>query len=415
MSAPSPRTVAVLGAGTRGALFGRLIAERPALGRVVAVAEPRAAYREAFAGAHGLAPAQVFPSWQAFVAGPRRCDAVVIATMDQDHVGPALACLALGYDVLLEKPMAADLEGCEAIARAQAASGAIVAVCHSLRYQAGFAMLRALVAEGRIGKVRTIDQLEQVGYGHFAHSYVRGNWGNAGRATPLLLAKSCHDVDYVSWLVDSPCTSVASFGSLGHFRPEHAPAGAAERCLYDCAAEAACVYSARKVYLDTDRTAWPAATISAGHSYEEHLAALVSGPFGRCVYRADNDVADHQVVAMEFESGATATLTVTAFTHGGGRRIRVHGDEGELSFDEERLVLRRYDAAEPVVLSPPHEEGEHGGGDARLTEAWLQALRHRDPSRVPSGVAASLETHAIAFAAERARLERRVVHLTPPG
>lgn len=406
MSVP---TIAVLGAGTRGRLFGRLIAERPGLGRVVAVAEPREAYREAFAREHGLPAAQVHPSWQAFTSGPRRCDAVVIATMDQDHLGPALACLAQGYDLLLEKPMAPDVASCEAIVRAQAASGAIVTVCHSLRYQAGFARLKALVAEGRLGKVRTIDQLEQVCYGHFAHSYVRGNWGNAGRATPFLLAKSCHDVDYLAWLAESPCTAVASFGSLGYFTPANAPPGAASRCLDGCAVEARCVYSARKVYLDTDRTAWPAATITAGHTYEEHLEAIRQGPFGRCVYFADNDVADHQVVAMEFASGTTATLTVTAFTHGGGRRIRVHGDEGEASFDEARIVLRRYGAAEPTVVVPPAEAGEHGGGDARLVAAWLKALKTRDPALVPSDAASSLRTHAIAFAAERSRLERRMV------
>ncbi len=407
----APLTVAVLGAGTRGAIFGEILADHPHLARVVAVAEPREAYRAAFATRHALPADRTFHTWQEFAAQPRLCDAVVIATMDRDHVGPAIACLEHGYPLLLEKPVAPTWEECRDVARAQTRYGPIVAVCHSLRYHKGFAMVKRLVDDGHLGDVVTLDQLEQIGFEHFAHSYIRGNWGNAGRATPMLLAKSCHDLDYLAWLVGQPCRRVASFGSLSHFTAANAPPGAPDRCTAACPVERDCAYSAVKLYVQADRNAWPAAVISADHTREAHLAAISTGPYGRCVYRADNDVVDHQVVTMEFAGNVTATFTVTAFTQCGGRRLRVHGTKADLWFDEETIVIRRFAGHDVETIKPGAEHGPHGGGDHRVVRNWLEAILRDDPSCLLTGLGESLRTHAIGFAAERARHEARVVAL----
>lgn len=411
--ASAPLRVAVLGAGTRGAIFGEILADFPHLARVAAVAEPRDAYREAFAARHGLDATQVFHSWQELAAAPPACDAAIIATMDRDHVGPALACLARGQHLLLEKPVAESWEGCLDVARAQRRHGPLVAVCHSLRHHAAFARVKALVDAGAVGEVVSIDQLEQIGYAHFAHSYIRGNWGNAGRATPLVLAKSCHDLDYLAWLAGRPCRRVASFGSLTHFTAANAPPGAPERCTEGCPVEASCMYSAFRQYVQAERTAWPAAVISPDHSQAAHLEAIATGPYGRCVYRADNDVVDHQVATLDFDGGLTATFTVTAFTQRGGRRVRVHGTEGDLRFDEDdgRIVLRRFAGHEVETIEPAAERGPHGGGDHRVVRRWLEAIRAGDPGMLLTDVHESVRTHAIGFAAERSRVEGRVVDL----
>ena len=128
-----------------------MIKQLGTLGQVVAVAEPREAYRQKLVDEHGIPAGNVFARWEEFVKRPKLCDAVVIATMDREHVGPAVACLQLGYDLLLEKPMATTLEDCQAIERAQRKSGAVVGVCHSLRYHRGFRKVRDLVAGGAIG------------------------------------------------------------------------------------------------------------------------------------------------------------------------------------------------------------------------------------------------------------------------
>jgi predicted dehydrogenase len=407
-----PVSVAIIGAGNRGELFGELVARHPQLGRVAAVAEPRDAYRDRFARRHGLAKDAVFRDWRAFFDGSRRCDAVVIATLDNDHAEPAIAASRGGYHLLLEKPMAVTLEDCRAIAAAQRAAGTVSCVCHSLRYHAGFAALKSAVASGRIGRPVTIDQLEQVVWWHQAHSFVRGSWGNEGRSTFMLLAKSCHDIDYLAHLAaPAACRRVCSYGSLAYFTGANAPADAADRCL-ECVREPRCPYSAIKAYVDADRESWPAAVAAPEHSREAYLEALRTGPYGRCVWKSDNDAVDHQVVALEFEGGLTATFTMTAFTQRAGRKIRVHGTEGEIEFTEERMQVRTFADRRDEDVPFPREEGGHGGGDERVMSSFLAAVQRGDPSRVRSDVQESLRTHAIVFAAERSRRTGRSVEMT---
>jgi predicted dehydrogenase len=413
-----PVDVAVVGAGARGTTFARLIAEQPHLGRVVAVAEPRRDVREAFARQHGLPPTHLFESWQDLLAGPRLADAMVIATMDRDHVGPAVAALERGYHVLLEKPMATTIEDCRAIAAARKTSGLIASVCHSLRYHRGFAEVKRVVDEGRIGEIISIDQLEQVGYWHYAHSYVRGNWRREDEAMFMLMAKSCHDIDFIAYLVGRACQRVSSFGSLSYFNERHAPPGSTARCTDGCAVELSCAFSAPRLYNDGPLRDWlPLPPEQAAHpTREARLAVLRSGPYGRCVWRSDNDVVDHQVVIMEFAGGTTATFTMTGFTAKLARKIRVHGTRGELCFEEnaddpgDRLRLTTFGGnVEQIQVVP--ESGSHGGGDRRVVAAFLSAILSGDRSLILSDIETSLASHSIVFAAERARRSGSVEQL----
>ena len=407
-----PVRVAVLGAGGRGQGFGRILAELPHLAQVVAVAEPRDAYREAFAAAHHLPPGQVFRSWEDFAAHPPACDAVVIATMDRDHVNSAVACLRQGLHLLLEKPMATSLQDCRTIEAAQRKSGVLTAVCHSLRYNKGFATLREVTASGRIGEIVSMDQIEQVSFWHQAHSFVRGNWGNEGRSTFMLLAKSCHDLDYIAFLVGRPCRRVTSFGALNYFNRAHAPAGATARCTDGCPVEATCPYSALKQYVYAEHLDhWPTDVVSPVHTREAHLEAIRTGPYGRCVYQCDNDAVDHQVVALDFEGDITATFTMTAFTQRGGRQIRVHGTEGEVGFDEHSITVRSFRTNDVETIAVGAEIGGHGGGDNRVVRDWLDAIRLQAPEKIRTSAQESLRTHTIVFAAERSRHERRTIEI----
>jgi predicted dehydrogenase len=407
----TPKTIAIIGAGQRGSSFAGQIGQYAHLARVTAVAEPRDEYRNALAKRCGLSDGSIFKTWQEFVEQDRLCDAVVISTMDREHVGPAVQCLRKGYDVLLEKPMSVSLEECRAIEAAQRESGQIVAVCHSLRYQKGFRKVKELIASGRIGRLMAVDLIERVAYWHQAHSFVRGNWGNEERSSFMLLAKSCHDIDYLAYIVGTPCLRASSFGRLSYFSPDHAPEGAALRCT-DCIIEPTCSYSAIRTYVMTNRTFWPAEVISLDHSYEAHLEAIRTGPYGRCVWHCDNDVVDHQVVSLEFEGDVTATFTMTAFTQGGGRRLRAHGTEGELEFDEETITIRPFgdNNTERIQLGP--ETGGHGGGDSRVVREWLEALHSRDDSGIVANAQESLRSHTIVFAAETSRREARIVELS---
>jgi predicted dehydrogenase len=399
-------SVAIIGAGSRGAMFADIIARIPQWASVGAVAEPRAEYRQALAARHGLPANRVFRDWRDMHR--KICDAVVIATQDRDHAEPAVAFTRQGCHMLLEKPMATTIEDCARISKAQAESATITSVCHSLRYHKGFAELKHVTASGRIGRIITLDHLEQVAWWHQAHSFVRGNWGNESRATFMLLSKSCHDIDFIAHLIDGDCQKVQSFGSLAYFTRANAPSGSSERCTA-CALEPTCAYSAIKAYVDGNREQWPASVVAATHDREAHRAAIAEGPYGRCVWKCDNDVVDHQVVCMEFDGGVTATFTMSAFTQAGGRRIRVHGTEGEIEFSEEGMTIRGFADGKSETVRFEPEEGGHGGGDERVMVSFLAAIRERNPRLVLTDVRESLRTHSIVFAAEKSRRQGRMV------
>ena len=411
-------TLAIVGCGARGANYGKFALEFPKRAKVVAIAEPRQAYREIMVSQHNVQKDRTFQDWQSFFQEAKMADAVVIATQDNDHIGPALAAFDKGYDVLLEKPMAPTLEQCETIVRRAKSAGRIFSVCHVLRYTNYTRKIKELIDKGAIGEVVCVQRLEPVGFWHQAHSYVRGNWRNEASSSSMLLAKSCHDLDWLRHIVGAPCLSLSSFGSLKHFKTEEAPEGSAARCL-DCAVEATCPYSAKKIYLDrvaAGETEWPALVLHHEPTLASIEEALRTGPYGRCVYRCDNDVVDHQVLACQFAKGRTATFTMTAFTSFRGRNTRIFGTAGEICGDGEKIELFDFLSRQwKEVATDPLPETSlrgHGGGDYGLMDSFISASAKADQSLVLSGPAESLETHAMVFAAEKARLENRVVELS---
>lgn len=409
--------LAVVGAGNRGRQYAGL-AVRGGRARVVAVAEPVAVRRRSFADAHGIGAAAAFPDWAALAAGPKVADAVIIATQDRHHVEPAVALAGAGYHILLEKPMAPTEAEARQIVAAAGQAGVLLAVCHVLRYTPHTRLIRRLLAEGRVGDLVAVQHLEPVGWWHFAHSYVRGNW----RAGSTLLAKACHDVDWLQYVVGRPALRVASFGSLFHFRPDQAPPGAGERCV-SCRAEPTCPYSAARLYPsflgNPGRERWPLGTVVDTPTAAAVDAALHDGPYGRCVYACDNDAVDHQVVNIEYEGGATASLTVSAFTPMSDRKTRIMGTRGHLDTDGQTVRVYDFLTATEKTIDVFDSRGAggadaargHGGGDAGLIDAFLTAVGTADPGVISTGPAESLASHRVVWAAERARREGIVVAL----
>jgi predicted dehydrogenase len=379
---------------------------------VVAVAEPRAHQRAQLAREHGVT--HVFSSWEELAAAPKLADAAVVSTQDAEHVGPAVALARKGYHLLVEKPLAPTPEECTALVDAVTEAGVLFAVCHVMRYRPYTRLVKQLVDDGRLGEIVSVQHLEPVGHWHYAHSYVRGNWRRTDEASFMLLAKSGHDIDWLRHIVGKPIERVSSFGSLRHFTAENAPAGSADRCL-DCAVEPTCPYSAPRLYLGmvrAGRTRWPVSVLADEVTEESVTTALREGPYGRCVYRCDNDVVDHQVVAMEFAGGTTATFTMTAFTPHEDRRTQIFGTRGFLDGDGIRVRLHDFVTDTTEVLAVPNEgvdtEAGHGGGDAGLIAAFATAVETGDATHILSGPAESLESHLAVFAAERARLSGTV-------
>ncbi|MEU4328717.1 Gfo/Idh/MocA family protein [Nonomuraea dietziae] len=409
----SPVSLAIVGAGDRGTGYARWALAHPEQARIVAVADPSAERALPLAAESG---APRFTGWKQLAELGRIADAVVIATQDAEHAEPAKAFAELGYHILVEKPLAPTEAECREIVAAVERAGVIFAVCHVLRYAPYTDTVKSVLESGQIGEIVSIQHLEPVGFWHQAHSYVRGNWRRSDQSAFMLLAKSSHDLDWLQYVVGRRIRRVSSFGGLKHFCPENRPEGAASRCL-DCAVEPDCPYSATRLYfgrLREGRHGWPLSVVTPTFTEEALTSALRHGPYGRCVYDCDNDVVDHQVVAMEFDGGASGTFTMTAFTAGGHRRTRIFGTHGELSCDGQSVRVHdfRTGLSTAVAVTTDGDAtagGGHAGGDGRLMAAFVAAVSNGERDRIRSGPAESLASHLAVFAAERARLTDRVI------
>jgi predicted dehydrogenase len=412
LSAP---TAVVVGAGNRGRLVYAAWARRhPDRLRVVAVAEPDERSRAAVAADHALPPERCFRDWRECLAGPRLADVAIVATSDTLHVEPALAAIERGYDLLLEKPIAPTPADCVRVVEAAERAGRLLQIGHVLRYTPFYEKVHALVASGALGEVLHLDLKEHVAAWHMTHSYVRGRFRNRAIAAPILLAKSCHDLDLIAWLAGRPARRVASFGALAHYRPEHAPAGAPARCTDGCPVQAECPHDAVRFYLDPDERLarhWPWVDVSADPSRAARRRALETGRYGRCVYRCDNDALDHQVVALEFEDGVTASFALHGLAAREQRTIRITGSRGELRglLDGGVIEISRPGA----IAVERHEIGEsvlgHYGGDEGLMAHFSALVADGRREGVRASGRSALESHLVGFAAERAREQGAVV------
>lgn len=411
-------TLALIGAGERGqycyAPYAKLHGYEVAF---TAVADPHDGRRQQFVRDYAIAKEGEFRTAEELLSRPKLADAVIIATQDNQHFDYACRAIDLGYSVLLEKPISPSLHEClELQARAEA-KGTMIMVCHVMRYTKFYRKLKQLLDSGAIGEVVHVNHTENVGYWHYAHSYVRGNWHRTADASAMILAKCCHDMDILAWLLDSRCRRVSSFGGLRYFREENAPAGSPERCTDGCPHSASCPYYAPALYLD-DATPWPTAFHALGpdRSYEARKLALETGPYGKCVFHNDNDVVDHQTASLEFENGVTVAFTMCAFSDACDRTMKFMGTKGEIVASMEANTIRVTQFGPgvrtgdtQVITVKPGATG-HSGGDEGIMEEFVSILQGRRENTNP--IAQSVHSHVMAFAAEESRLQGgRVVEI----
>ncbi|MCS7055131.1 MAG: Gfo/Idh/MocA family oxidoreductase [Thermoflexales bacterium] len=419
----------MIGAGNRAIWsYGPYALQHPDEIRFIAVAEPDAARRARFATQHNIPAEMQFASWEELVARPQLARAAVNCTQDRMHHASTLALLRAGYDVLLEKPIAPSRDECIALVEAAEQLGRMLQICHVLRYTAFFTALYDIVNSGRLGRIVTIDHRENVSYWHMSHSFVRGNWRNEAHSSPMILAKCCHDLDILVWVMGRRVTRLSSFGSLMHYRIERvaelSDRPIPPRCTDGCPIEATCPWYAPRLYdadiyrrsklepFETLGFMLTAADMSHT-SPEERWEKLKTSPYGRCVYHCDNDVVDHQTLNLEFEGGATCTFTMHGHSDREGRTMRWDGTRATLygDFSEGRphtLRIVDHGSLREEVIHPSTGAGGHGGGDFGLMRDFVKALngehtKHQTTARV------SLESHLLAFAAEEARKHGCVV------
>jgi len=419
MQKQKPLRLACVGCGARAQTYTQLAAKQPEHFQIVAGADLVPERVEKIRQISINPEFRGFSSVDEMFETKDLADVIIIATQDSYHYDPCCRALELGYNVLLEKPIATRVDQVLDIERRAHKANRRVMVCFVLRFAAFYRKVKEIIDSGVLGEVVSIQANEGVMPWHQAHSFVRGHWSVTGKSSPMILAKCCHDTDIVYWLVGRRCRKIASFGSLEFFRPERAPAGVPDRCTDGCRAGEICPYNALR-YAGDMRAAWLGMVYDRAQeaSRGEIISWLKTSPWGRCVYRCDNDAVDRQVLAMEFDGGVTGTFTMTAFEN--GRHIEVYGTRGVLKGGD---TYRHHFGSHLVLI--PHE-GEitrytvqaqdggyelHGGGDTGLINALYDEMTKPDGAPLEAAISSTVHGHIIAYAAEEARRTGQTVDI----
>ncbi|NEU05977.1 Gfo/Idh/MocA family protein [Clostridium senegalense] len=403
--------VALIGAGARGMYaYAPYAKENEELLEFVAVAEPNHIRRNQFKEEYKINDENTFLHWKELFKKERLADAIIIANNDESHYEPTKIALEKGYNVLLEKPMSNKLEDIIKLGElARKYKNQIFMICHVLRYTPFFSKLKAIIDSKELGDLVNIQHNENIGYWHFAHSFTRGNWRNSNETSPLILAKSCHDMDILLWFSNSNCRKIASFGELSHMNNLNFKEGMADRCI-DCKYKEECPYSAVKLYLG-EKPIFK--TVVHPVPTKENLKeALKSGPYGRCVYKCDNNVVDHMVTILEFENNITATFNLSAFTQDCNRTLKLMFTNGEVRAHDGKNVIevKKFTENHWKTIIPEVVESGHLGGDTKIMEDFI-ALVGGKGGQAKTPAIKSVESHVMAFAAEESRVTGKVVNM----
>jgi predicted dehydrogenase len=400
-----PVKALLLGAGSRGTYaYAEYARMNPKMMRIVAVAEPDTAKRNKIQEDHHIPDNLAFTTWEAAFKPLPDVEAVIIATQDKNHAGPLMEAMAHNLHIICEKPIAPTLEECRTIEKASSNFTKVFMICHVLKYTPFFSKIKELLDAGQIGRLVGINLIENVGHIHLSHSFVRGNWRNKTESSPMILAKSCHDMDMLIWLAGDHCKSLNSFGDLHYFTSANAPPGAPKRCFDGCPHMLTCPYHVSKIYL-TEFIGWPVNVITTNLSIEGRIKALETGPYGRCVYYCDNDVVDHQILAILFTNGVKACFTMSGFTMKTHRGITLFGTQGEITGDmeEDEIQIKDFSSRNLNVIHLAQPVGGHSGGDVNLMTDFVHMIRGGEGTS-RTAVRHSFESHYMAFAAEYSRL-----------
>ncbi len=418
-----PVTAITLGAGNRGTVYGNYAVNFPGEMKIVGVAEPIKFRNDKYAKTHKIPDANRFVTWEHVFNKPKFADAVIISTPDRLHYGPCMKALEMGYDVLLEKPIAPTEKECRDILELSKKKGRIVAVCHVLRYAPYFVKMKELLAKGAVGEIISVQHLEPIEHTHMAHSYVRGNWHSSKETTPIILAKSCHDLDIIKWVINKGSKQISAMGDLKWFRRENAPPGSTNRCTDGCKVERECPYSAIKQYYE--KRGSRLSVFDLPEDKTKHgdiiMEKLRTTNYGRCVYRMDNDQPDHYITNIRFDENVTASFSMEAFTSYAGRRTRIMGAMGDMVGDMNELVITDFRTGKETKLVPKAEDVEgyknsgHGGGDWLLARDFVQAVAHQDSKMLTSTIDESIESHVMGFMAEESRKKNSVMNIKMKG
>ncbi len=386
------KKLAVIGYGGRGGIYGEYALQYPDKFQLIAAAD---------VAEHRLAPirergVKTYTDYRELLDAGFDLDLVAIATQDAQHKEHAIYALERGYDLLLEKPIAPNEEDCRAIYECAKKHNRKVFVCHVLRYSRFYSTVKDIIDSGELGDIVSVQAMEGVGFWHMAHSFVRGPWRNSEESCPMILAKCCHDMDILRYLIGEKCVSINSQGARTFFCEENAPKGATQYCS-DCPNKDTCMYNAQKLYT-TPEYKWTAGYFltDGDNSDENILKQLKHSQYDKCVFLNDNDVVDHQATLMLFENGKTAVHTMVAFSNRVYRDLKIFATKAELygNMEDNYIEIRPFggEVKKINVDISAATLGGHNGSDFFMMEQLYKVLNGEEGKGV-TYLDVSMESH----------------------
>lgn len=410
-------TVAIMGVGARGRIYGNYLNKTKDV-QIVSLCELNSAIMLDVAKKWKVNVNKCFTDEIGFFAQGKVADALVVSTMDRDHYKHTIKALELGYHILLEKPISPVLEECLHIERLAKEKNLHVVVCHVMRYAPFYNALCKSVREGLIGDIVDINHTENVGYWHFSHSYVRGNWRRSDETSPSILAKCCHDFDEIYWLTGQTAKEIVANGSLNYFTEANKPSEAPKYCLDGCPHEVTCPYHVSKIYYRVTRHTIPKMLINIKlitgdpkPTLSKLKKALKNGPYGRCVYQCDNNVMEQFSTLMKLSGGTTVKLSMSGLSKQMYRKIHIYGTKGEIIANDTDGMFRVniYGGRSYKIKQGAKELNGHLGGDAGIIRDFVEVCTNGKKSDNITFISESIESHRNALAAERSRLTGKII------
>jgi predicted dehydrogenase len=423
VNADTGSRVAVVGTGARSRLWTRAVAARPALD-LVAFADPNPGRLDAsqrlLTAELGRPPAALWPAVDdlATLLEREAVDTVVVTSVDRTHAGHIVTALRHGARVVTEKPMTIDPESTRLVLDTVAATGGEVLVGFNYRFNPVHLQVRQLLAEGAVGDVLSV-HFEWLLDTHHGADYFRRWHRDKANNGGLMVHKASHHFDLVCWWLDADPVEVAAFGRTAFYgdrgvgvtgglardyeRSTGSPAAVGDPFALDLAADD----QLRELYLDS----------------EVHDGYLRD----RNVFAPGVTTEDDMAVLARFDTGASLSYHLTAYSPWEGYRIAFNGSAGRLELEVvettwtdpgsagPRGALVYGEAPDPhagattITLhrhwQPPQDipartvAGGHGGGDERLMAAVFDG---DDPGHIAADARDGARALLIGMAANEA-------------
>jgi predicted dehydrogenase len=392
MTKKLPVSIAILGFGGRAEGMAEYARQNPDQLRVVAVADPQPQRRQRAAEMFG-------PQCRTFETGEEfyhhnegtSVDGIWVISQERTHAELAVPALERGIPLMVEKPLATSIRDAYRICEAFDRNPVPLTVPHSLRYLASYRKVKEIVASGVLDRILHIHAVEQIDHQHTVGYYRRGP-GMYRANTAFLLAKCCHDIDIINWMMGGVLAkSVACFGGADYFKPR---TDLPKLCTESCPQSKTCPFFGKEF---------------AGKPYVVDKDTMAVGQGDLCAWNSGAEQVDHQTLIIQYEDGTTADFTLKCF--GDDRRpLQITGSLGTVYATPESVELVLYHPARVEKFDLPLPSGSHGGGDYALIRDWIEAVISGGKTNSAT-VHESAEAVAVCIGAELAMMHHQIVEM----